>query len=314
MDKSVGSERMLAEVLEGLKKPQKTLPSKYFYDEVGSKLFDEITGLEEYYPTRTEWKILENNINEIGSYLGNNILLIEPGSGSSDKTRVLLDNLDAICCYIPIDISGDYLQKVADKLQQEYPFIQIIPLQTDYTHSFELPASSPVARKVVFFPGSTIGNFNLETVKRFLQVIAEIVKGDGALLIGVDLKKDVEVLEAAYNDAKGVTADFNKNILHHINKELDSNFDSELFAHRANWNEDKGRMEMHLFCLKDHQVNINGHIISFQKGESIHTENSHKYSLQEFEEIVSPWFKVRKVWTDEESLFSVQYLESKAKK
>ncbi|MEX0719321.1 MAG: L-histidine N(alpha)-methyltransferase [Balneolaceae bacterium] len=309
MKNSDEREAMFAEVLEGLNQPQKALPSKYFYDEKGSKLFDEITELNEYYPTRTEWQILESKIGEIERYLGDDILLIEPGSGSSDKTRVLLDQVSGICCYIPIDISGDYLQKVAGKLRRDYPSIQILPLQADYTQSFKLPASSPEARRVVFFPGSTIGNFKLETVQRFLKVISEITGRDGALLIGVDLKKDIEILEAAYNDSKGITAAFNKNILHHINRVLDAGFEASLFEHKAFWDEGKSRIEMHLICQQDHEVQINGTSISFKKGETIHTENSHKYSLKDFEEIVSPWFTVKKVWMDEEKLFSVQFLE-----
>ncbi|MEX0608479.1 MAG: L-histidine N(alpha)-methyltransferase [Balneolaceae bacterium] len=309
MSNSDGRDVMLAEVLEGLSKPQKTLPSKYFYDEKGSKLFDDITHLEEYYPTRTEWKILKSSVHEIGEYLGEDVLLIEPGSGSSAKTRVLLDNLNSICCYIPIDISGDYLQNVGEKLRSEYPKIQILPLQADYTQPFNLPRSSPDARKIVFFPGSTIGNFKIETVNRFLKVISEIAGEDGAFLIGVDLKKDKDIMEAAYNDSKGVTAAFNKNILQHINNVLNSDFDVSRFEHKALWNAGKSRIEMHLVCLQDHDVKVNGTTISFKKGESIHTENSHKYSVEDFRKVVSPWFEVKKVWTDDEELFSVQYLE-----
>jgi dimethylhistidine N-methyltransferase len=302
---------MLEEVVEGLSQPQKMLPSKFFYDEKGSELFDEITELEEYYPTRTERKILEDNVHEIGEYLGKQIALIEPGSGSSNKTRILLNQLNNISAYIPIDISGDYIFKVAENLQQKYADIEIIPVQADYTFPFELPEMDPELRKVVFFPGSTIGNFKRDTVDRFLGIVADIVGNSGSFLIGVDLKKDVDILLAAYNDSKGVTAEFNKNILRHINKALNADFDLEKFRHESIWNQEEGRIEMHLIATEDHRVSIDGSDFYLEEGESIHTENSHKYSLDEFAEIVSPWFEVKKVWMDEDSLFSLQYLEPK---
>jgi len=303
---------MLEEVLEGLQnKNQKTLPSKYFYDERGSELFDEITELQEYYPTRTERKILTDKVREIEEYLGHKILLIEPGSGSSSKTKILLGNMDNICCYIPMDISGDYLFRVADQLREEFPKISIQPLSADYTKPFELPEINPDARKVVFYPGSTIGNFKMEKVEQFLKVIHDIIENEGALLIGVDLIKDKQILELAYNDSKNVTAAFNKNILHHLNRELDLGFDPDNFDHKSIWNNEKSRIEMHLFVKKDHSITVGGKEIHFRKGESIHTENSHKYSLESFQEMVGDWFDVKKVWTDEKNYFSLQYLEPK---
>lgn len=311
MTQNEQQQAMLKEVLHGLGQPQKSLPSKYFYDERGSELFDEITELEEYYPTRTERTILNENVDEIEEYMGQQVLLIEPGSGSSDKTRILLDKLDTISGYIPIDISGEYLFSVAEKLQEEYPNIEIKSLQADFTHALDLPPMESTGRKVVFYPGSTIGNFKRDTVDRFLEVVAEMAGKTGAFLIGVDLIKEVPILEAAYNDSKGITAEFNKNILRHINQKLGADFDLDKFEHKAIWNAEVGRIEMHLFCLEDHEVHINGSVISFKKGESIHTENSHKYTLEEFEEIVSPWFEVKKVWTDDNRWFSLQYMEPK---
>lgn len=302
---------MISEVLEGLLKSQKTLPSKYFYDENGSKLFDQITELEEYYPTRTERKILSKNVNEIEHYLGEKIQLIEPGSGSSSKTRILLSNMDNIFSYIPMDISGDYLFKVAEQLQQEYPKIKIHPLSVDYTVPFVLPENVNDARKIIFYPGSTIGNFKLEKVQQFLEVIHGIIADNGGFLIGVDLVKDIKVLEDAYNDKKGITAAFNKNILTHINKEIGANFNLDLFTHKSIWNAEKSRIEMHLIVDEDHTALIEDKVINLTKGETIHTENSHKYSLESFEEIVAHWFKVKKVWTDENNYFSLQYLEPK---
>ena len=310
-DIEIGGQKksMQEEVLAGLSSPQKSLPSKYFYDEKGSEIFDEITELEEYYPTRTERHILETYVHEMATFLGEEVELIEPGSGSSDKTRILLQNMPNICCYIPMDISGDYLFKVAEQLQGDFPNINIVPLQADYTKEFTLPVTNPKARKVVFFPGSTIGNFRRKKVEQFLAVISKMVGDDGALLIGADLKKEVSVLEAAYNDSKGVTAAFNKNILVHLNRKLGTEFNLDLFEHKSIWNEEEGRIEMHLFVKETHQVLVSENEITFTKGESIHTENSHKYTLSGFAEMVSSWFEVKKVWTDEKSYFSVQYLE-----
>ncbi|MEP1151609.1 MAG: L-histidine N(alpha)-methyltransferase [Balneola sp.] len=302
---------MLEEVIEGLSQDQKSLPSKFFYDEKGSKLFDEITELDEYYPTRTERKILEQNVTEIAEYLGEEVLLVEPGSGSSSKTKILLKNMDNICCYIPMDISGDYLYKVAEQLREQFPSISILPLSADYTKPFTLPEESPDARKVVFYPGSTIGNFKKEKVEQFLKVVHDIIGEDGAFLIGVDLKKNIAVLEAAYNDSKGITAAFNKNILTHIDKQLGTSFDANMFKHQSIWNEEKGRIEMHLFVQEEHSVKVGDRIIDFKKGESIHTENSHKYTLTGFSDMIADWFEVKKVWTDEKNYFSVQYLEPK---
>ncbi len=302
-------ETMLQEVLHGLSLPQKSLPSKYFYDQRGSELFDEITELEEYYPTRTEWKILTENLDKMSSYFGEQILLIEPGSGSSEKTRILLSGLDSICCYIPIDISGAYLEKVAEGLRIEYPKIDIQPLEADYTRPFVLPDIYSSSRRIVFFPGSTIGNFKRETVNRFFEVISEIIGKEGGILIGVDLKKDVLILEAAYNDSKGVTAEFNKNMLVHLNRKIGSDFNPELYEHKSVWVDNPGKIEMRLISKEDHQVKVMDEVFDIKKGEYIHTENSHKYSLDEFEDIASPWFNVVKVWTDEKEYFSVQYLE-----
>tara|TARA_R110000868_G_scaffold259361_6_gene517372 strand:- start:24226 stop:25164 length:939 start_codon:yes stop_codon:yes gene_type:complete len=301
-------ETMLQEVLEGMSLTQKSLPSKYFYDELGSQLFDEITELPEYYPTRTERKILEENVEEMASYLGDKVLLIEPGSGSSEKTKILFSNMDSICCYIPIDISGEYLGKVAEGLRSEFPTIDIEPLTADYTRPFDLPQIHTEARKIVFFPGSTIGNFNREMVHRFFEVISNILDKDGGMLIGVDLKKDIDVLEAAYNDSKGITTAFNKNMLLHINREIDSDFNPDFFDHTSVWVDDDGRIEMRLIANRNHVVYIDGEQFTIKEGEYIHTENSHKYSLVEFDEMVSPWFNVVKVWTDERNYFSVQYL------
>ncbi|MFN1834846.1 L-histidine N(alpha)-methyltransferase [Balneola sp. MJW-20] len=304
--------RMLEEVLMGMSQEQKSLPSKYFYDKKGSELFDRITDLKEYYPTRTEVQILMENIDSFHEYLGDHIVLIEPGSGSSTKTRILLDRLVGIEAYVPIDISSEYLHKVAKDLQDEYPEIEIRPLSADYIHPFDLPEDLPPGRPIVFFPGSTIGNFSPETVREFLEVVYDLIGKEGGFLIGVDLKKDREILLAAYNDSEGVTAEFNKNILRHINRLLGTDFKPDSYEHEAIWNEEESRIEMHLISKTDQQVCVNDRRYTIRKGESIHTENSHKYSLQQFKKMVEPWFGVKKVWTDDEQLFSIQYLEPRS--
>lgn len=299
---------MLTEVLEGLRSQPKYLPSKYFYDKEGSRLFDEITELEEYYLTRTERMILESNLDDISGHLGEKIMLIEPGSGSSEKTRILLDNMNSICCYVPMDISGEYLKKVADQLRKDYPAIAIEPVVADYTNSIRLPEMYSTARKIVFFPGSTIGNFEPETATRFFNVIRNLIGDEGGFLIGVDLKKDLEVLLKAYNDSMGITSAFNKNMLDHINREIGTDFNTDDFDHSAVWNEDKSRIEMYLIAKRAITVHIAGESIQMKPGESIHTENSYKYSLTDFRKLVSPWFEIRKVWTDPREYFSLQYL------
>ncbi|WP_441000390.1 L-histidine N(alpha)-methyltransferase [Fodinibius sp. SL11] len=306
------SPTMLQEVIEGLRKDQKTLPSKYFYDQRGSQLFEEITELDEYYPTRTEMSIMRNNMPDIIRTLGSDIVLAELGSGSSTKTRLLLDHLSCITSYVPIEISEQYLAKVVQNLNQEYPDLQINPVCTDYTTPFQLPAiSEPYNNIVFFYPGSTIGNFQPPRAKAFLKNLSTLMGPGDGMLVGVDLKKDINVLEAAYNDRQGVTAQFNKNILRHINRKLDTNFNLSKFSHKAFYNRQEGRIEMHLVSRINQTVAIEGQAFPFEKGESIHTENSYKYNIAEFENLVSTWFSVEKIWTDANDYFSIQYLQKK---
>lgn len=304
--------QMLREVKDGLKQPQKQLPSKYFYDKRGSELFEQITRLDEYYLTRTEKKILRNNIDEIAGRIGQNSVVIELGSGSSQKTRMLLDHLPDLSAYIPVDISEKYLETVVRELRKEYPGLLIKPVCADYTKPFDLPEiDRPFEYYVVFYPGSTIGNFRPAEARQFLKSIARFLVTGGGMLIGVDLKKDKEILEKAYNDKEGITAAFNKNMLIRLNRELGSDFKVEAFRHQAIYNRQKGRIEMHLVSEVNQQIHLNGEALILKKGESIHTENSYKYSLEELRELVSPWFDVAKVWTDEDQLFSIQYLVKK---
>ena len=299
-------------VLKGLAGVRKELPSKLFYDKRGSLLFDEITRLDEYYPTRTEMQILENNIVEIGALLGEGTVLIELGSGSSRKIRLLLDNIPGLAAYIPIDISKEHLITSAANLADDYPDLEISPLVTDYTQEFNLPEIyKPYDHISAFYPGSTIGNFKPEDAKSFLYRISKLIGRNGGMIIGVDLKKDKETLEAAYNDGKGVTAEFNLNILRHINNETGSDFDIDHFEHLAFYNSDAGRIEMHLISKINQNIHLNGSLIELKKDENILTEYSYKYTPEEFEDLIDDFFEVRNIWMDDKNLFSIQYLRVK---
>ena len=306
-------EDILEEVIEGLSKKQKQLPSKLFYDEKGSALFDQICELDEYYPTRTEIKIMQDNIAEMSSLLGEGTLLIELGSGSSLKIRLLLDNIPGLAGYIPIDISTEHLIQSTKILKNDYPKLDIFPLAADYTKDFELPEiDKPFDHKAIYYPGSTIGNFEPSQAKEFLKRISKICGHNGGFIIGVDLRKDIKTLESAYNDNKGITAAFNLNILKRLNEELYADFDLNAFKHFAFFNDKESRIEMHLISQINQAVHLDRTTINFEMGESILTEYSYKYTLESFAELASDYFDVRKVWTDEENLFSIQYLRVKA--
>ncbi len=301
------------EVVEGLEQPYKTIPCKYLYDEQGSRLFDRICELDEYYPTRTELHIMEEHLQEILAAIPDNSLLIELGSGSSVKTRLLLNHHKKLAAYVPVDISHKLLMDTAQVLQKQYPGIPVIPIVADYTHPFEIgDLSIPHDHTVVYYPGSTIGNFLPSKAKKFLRQIAGICKQDDGFLVGVDLKKDPSILEAAYNDREGITARFNKNLLLHINRELNADFDISLFAHEAIYNQALGRIEMHLVSLAEQDVRIADTVIHFSEGESIHTENSYKYEIEGFRNMAAEaGFEPDKVWTDPDRYFSIQYFRVK---
>jgi len=309
-DVKPGWERFLADVLAGLRKQPKELPCKYFYDERGSRLYERICSLDEYYIPRTEASIMGVHIGEIARLIGRRVRLIEYGCGNCEKVRLLLDHLEDPVAYIPIDISREQLRHVSGELSIFYPELEIIPVCADYTSRFELPTSDRDSRRaVVYFPGSTISNFDPLPAQQFLEQMAKVCGPGGGMLIGVDLKKDPEVLHRAYNDSKGVTAAFNLNVLGRINRELGADFLPENYKHYAFYNYSQGRVEMHLVSQKDQRVHLDGTAINFAKGETIWTESSYKYSLDGFERMAAEarW-RVERVWTDDRQWFSVQYL------
>jgi len=299
---------LLGEVLGGLTCLPKRLPPKFFYDRRGSQLFDAITRLPEYYPTRTEIGILQEQGEAIAEHLGHDSVLIELGSGSPRKIRVLLDSLHP-AVYMPVDISAEHLRDSASHIARDYPEMQVEAVCADYSASLHLPDLPQEATRAAFFPGSSIGNFEPPAAVDLLRDVGEVLGPGGAMLIGVDLKKDLQRLEAAYNDTRQLTAAFNLNLLARINREADADFDLARFAHRAFYNEAEGRIEMHLVSTCDQQVHIDGQRIKFGAGETIHTENSYKYSLEEFRELgAEAGYEAEQVWTDERKLFSVHCL------
>jgi len=288
----------------------KRLSPKYFYDATGSELFEAITRLPEYYPTRTELGILRDRGGEIASLISDNAALVEFGAGATTKVRLLLENC-AFAAYVPVDISGDFIKAQAEALRRDFPRLAIYPLTADFTAPFALPSAVRSRPKVGFFPGSTIGNFEPHEASRFLRSARDILGERAQLIIGADLEKDEGVLYDAYNDAAGVTARFNLNVLVRINRELGGNFDISAFTHRAIYNRERHRIEMHLISKKPQTVRMLGTSFSFRPGESIHTENSYKYSMERFAALArgSGW-KVRESWTDAAKMFSVHALKA----
>jgi dimethylhistidine N-methyltransferase len=299
------------QVLAGLLRHPKTLPCKFFYDERGSQLFDEICELDEYYVTRTETRILRDNIAEIAEFCGRHCLLVELGSGNSSKTRLLLDFLESPVAYVPIDISGPHLSRAAETLNGDYFPLEILPVCADYNQRLTLPepARTP-EHTVIFFPGSTIGNFEPSQAATFLRRIAGWCEPGDGLLVGVDLQKQHGLLHRAYNDARGVTAAFNLNLLRRANAELGANFALEQFAHRAIYDEMHGRIEMHLVSLCKQIAVIARERIPFEQGEWITTEHSYKYQVETFRELCSAaGWETERTWTDENEWFGVFYLK-----
>jgi L-histidine Nalpha-methyltransferase len=297
------------DVIEGLSAPQKYLLAKHFYDAEGSRLFEEITALPEYYPTRTELGILRAHAAAIVGWVAPQTALIEFGSGATTKVRVLLDAVPQIAAYVPVDISVEFLNGEAARLKRDFPLLEVLPVAADFTGLFDLPGKVRSRPLVGFFPGSTIGNFEPPAAAAFLRRAAHILGPGSALIVGVDLVKDAAVLDAAYDDAAGVTAKFNLNILARINRELDGNFDLDAFAHRAFFDREHSRIEMHLVSRVRQQVRVAGHAFAFRAGETIHTENSYKYTPSGFATLArgAGWTR-RAVFTDAKNYFSVHAL------
>ncbi len=296
-------------VLSGLRKTPKCLPSRFFYDARGSELFERITELEEYYPTNAEIALLERHASEIAALAGPNVSLVEFGSGSSRKTDRLIEELALIDSYVPIDISDAALAGAVSRLRRRFPNLRVVPVHGDFNGELTLPKSARTQKKLGFFPGSTIGNFSRSEARVFLQNCRSLLGANCAFVVGVDLKKDPSTLLPAYNDREGMTAAFNLNLLVRINRELGGSFDLDAFAHEAVYNAEEGRIEMHIRSLADQSAEILGEPIFFADGEIIHTENSHKYSVPEFQALArSAGWRPLKVWTGPDELFSMHYL------
>ncbi|MER0237101.1 L-histidine N(alpha)-methyltransferase [Fulvimarina sp. MAC8] len=299
-------EAFLADVLEGLSRKQKTLPSRWLYDDEGSELFEAITAVDEYYPTRTETKILNENAAEIGAAFGEGAVLIEYGAGAGVKTEIVLSALKRPECYVPVDIAGDFLEISAERLRGRFPNLTIRPVTADFTADFDLPSDLPADNRGAFFPGSTLGNLGREEAYALLRRVRGHVGQGGRFVIGIDLKKDIETLLAAYDDKAGVTAAFNLNILTRINRELGGSFDHASFEHEARWNPEASAVEMHLVCVNPTRAAVGDQTFVFEGGETIHTESSRKYDLDDFAELSnSAGWSLDQTWTDPQSLFAV---------
>ncbi len=306
------------DVMAGLTAEPKRLPPKYFYDQRGSRLFEEITQLPEYYPTRTENAILQANASEIVKLVPANAAMVEFGAGSAAKARILLHaasraSTDKISAYVPVDISGEFLSNEVERLREEMPRLAVLPVAADFTGPFELPTDLGTKPRIGFFPGSTIGNFEPHEAHAFLRHAAALLGRGALLVIGVDLVKDPAILNAAYNDAAGVTAAFNLNLLARINRELDGEFKLDKFCHRAFYNREKQRVEMHLVSLARQKVRVMGKVVDFRRGETIHTENSYKYTVELFRSHArSAGWTPAAFWLDEQKYFSVHALVAQA--
>jgi dimethylhistidine N-methyltransferase len=309
-DAHPGTGDLRREVISGLASSPKSIPPKFFYDRRGSELFDAICELPEYYQTRTEMGILRNCVAELVEHIGPDCLLVELGSGASKKVRLLLEQLRP-SSYLGVDISKEFLLSSTKTLASDYPWLDVHAACVDFSHTLDIPHCNTLEQKVAFFPGSSIGNFDPDDAVDLLRRIAEMMDTNGYLLIGVDLKKNIDILNSAYNDAAGITAEFNLNLLTRIRDELDSDIDPDAFNHRAFYNPARGRIEMHLVSTHPQSIRIEDKVYELSAGETIHTENSYKYTIEEFAELASAaGFHQQQVWTDESSLFSVQLLKT----
>jgi dimethylhistidine N-methyltransferase len=298
----------LEEILEGLSQPQKMLSPKYFYDESGSKLFEDICELPEYYLTRTELGIMKEHIDDIAECIGPRVNIVEFGSGSGLKTRLLLEHLADPVAYVPVDISMEHLLAASKALAANFPKLEILPIAADFTRPVQLPCPTrEPERNLLYFPGSTIGNFEPPAALELLRVMHDEAGPGGALLIGVDLRKDHRVIEKAYNDSQGITARFNLNVLQRLNRDFGADFDLSRFRHSATYNDGPGRIEMRLISLEAQTVSIGRQSFSFDQGESIVTEYCYKHSLDGFRDLAGQaGFHLRRKWIDPDEWFSIQ--------
>lgn len=312
LDRAANAERedFRRAVLNGLSSRPRAIPAKFLYDARGSALFDDICELPEYYPTRTETKILRERAHEIAELAGRDVALIEFGAGSSVKSRLLLDTMD-LALYAPLDISREHLEASAQRLRRDYPGLAVEPVAADYMKLDSVPQADRAARRIGFFPGSSIGNYAPREAIAFLQHARQLVGGDGALVLGADLKKDPARLHAAYNDSKGVTAAFTLNLLERINRELDGTFDLAGFEHHAFYNPEEGRIEIYVRSLRDQSVTVSNRTFAFDAGECVHTEYSYKYDRTGLAGMAEAGgFRMTETWTDAERLFAVAWLEA----
>lgn len=298
------------EICAGLGLEQKTISPKYLYDSRGSLLFDTITGLPEYYLTRVEIGILHERRREMSHMIERGSWLLEYGAGSGRKSRIMLETINP-AAYIPVDISSAHLVESAQQIHREFIGLSVYPICADYTQAFEMPEVISSDNRAVFFPGSSIGNFGRDEARNFLKTAADVVGENGAIVLGVDTRKSANVIEPAYNDSRCVTAMFNKNILQHLNNEIGSDFQLNYFDHRAFYDEQEGCLQMHLVCNSEHEVTIGADSFTFREGETIHTENSFKYSANELEEVASQaGFTCEAIWTDRKEWFMVAFLRN----
>lgn len=306
-------QKFAADVVAGLGQKQKSIPCRYFYDAAGGRLFERITSLPEYYPTRTEIAILEANAGRIGELAPHETVLVELGSGSSTKTDIVIAACPVIRCYVPIDLDETMLGAARQRLERTFPALMVLPVHGDFTADVKLPPFPTTAARLGFFPGSTIGNFGHEEAVLLLARLRRLLGAGSRLIVGADLRKSPDILVPAYNDAQGVTAAFNLNLLERINRELAGTFDVDRFRHEATYDADSGRIDMWLVSLADQSASAAGRIFHFARGERIHTEISQKYGIEEFRGLArrAGWIPID-VWTDPQRLFSVHDLGSAA--
>jgi L-histidine Nalpha-methyltransferase len=307
---AAASDSFADHVINGLSDNPKWLSAKYFYDAAGSDLFEQITRLPEYYPTRTELGILERHAGAMSAHIPLAAALVEFGTGSTKKARILMNAAPQIAAYVPVDISAEFLAQEAALVRRDLPNVTVLPVAADFTRDFDLPMQIRSRPRVGFFPGSTIGNFEPEDATEFLRQAARILGSGATMIVGVDLVKDEKVLNAAYDDVAGVTARFNLNVLARMNRELGGNFDLAAFRHRAFYDAAGHRIEMHLESLKAQTVTVAGRTFAFRAGETIHTENSYKYTVESFRSLAqrAGWRPVA-VWTDPDDYFSIHALK-----